>query len=62
MDKEVYFAGKGCTCAAHSTHECCCGADWTVLEVYALRKENEKLRGQLYALEEIVTGLTNREE
>ena len=32
------------------------------LESCALREENEKLRGQVYALEEIVTGLTHQEE
>lgn len=36
---EEYFAGRGCTCAAYSSNECACDADWTDPEVYELRNQ-----------------------
>lgn len=31
--------GKNCKCAARSSYECACDADWTPQEVYDLREE-----------------------
>lgn len=31
--------GFGCTCAAYSESECCCGVDWTPKEIYELRQQ-----------------------
>lgn len=39
--------GKGCVCAAYSSSECGCDADWTPQIVYDLRSENKKLKEML---------------
>lgn len=41
---KTYVEGKECRCAARDQGECCCDADWTPWEVYALRLEVRRLR------------------
>ena len=43
--KGEYFAGKHCTCAAYSSSECACNADWTDPQVYELQKKIETVVG-----------------
>jgi hypothetical protein len=41
---KTYFAGKDCKCHAYDAGECGCPADWTPVEIYRLRYENEDLK------------------
>jgi len=54
--KEEYFEGRDCTCAAYSSAECACDADWTDPEIYKLRGRLLKL--QSAAREVIIYQLT----
>ena len=41
--------GMGCTCAAWSENECCCGVDWTSQREIDLRNELETVKSGLAA-------------
>ena len=50
-----YFAGMACQCGAFNENECGCpDVDWTLSEVYKLRKSVEEVRQRLYELPELV--------
>ena len=46
-----YYAGKGCTCAAHSESECCCRVDWTDPEIYKLQARIDELEVSMSELD-----------
>ena len=51
---EEYFPGKGCSCSAWDSSECCCDVDWTDPEVSELRKEVEQLKLELAQAREVI--------
>jgi len=51
--------GRGCICAAYSSHECACDADWTPQEVYDLRKKIKELEARNRELEVEIERLKN---
>jgi hypothetical protein len=49
---EVIRSEGSCICYASHGKDCKCGVDWTPAEVYALQKENIRLRFKMLTLME----------